>query len=133
MPDFTSVTPDSMAVLAAVVKLIPGWPMAQQDSAMSANGFIRHRRMYDLLRPPVGSASFTADRWQSPDKAPFGRALPVRVTDGQSEYTLPFPCVRTESGWVHADKGSQLQVQVVGWRWSDRTHHAPNALGKVFF
>ena len=48
--------------------------------------------------------------WKSIETAPPDVALQVRVSDGASDYLLPYPCKLTPAGWVNAMTGSPLAV-----------------------
>ena len=43
-------------------------------------------------------------------------ALQVRVSDGSSDYLLPYPCKLTPAGWVNAMTGSPLAVRPTYWK-----------------
>jgi hypothetical protein len=54
--------------------------------------------------------------WNSVETAPIDTALQVRVSDGSSDYLLPFACKLTPAGWVNAGTGSPLTVQPTWWK-----------------
>ena len=54
--------------------------------------------------------------WTSIETAPPDVALQVRVSDGSSDYLLPYPCKLTPAGWVNALTGSPLAVRPICWK-----------------
>jgi hypothetical protein len=54
--------------------------------------------------------------WKSIETAPPDVALQVRVSDGSSDYVLPYPCKLTPAGWVNAATGSLLTVRPTYWK-----------------
>ena len=54
--------------------------------------------------------------WKSIETAPPDVALQVRVSDGSSDYLLPYPCKLTPAGWVNAMTGSPLAVRPTYWK-----------------
>jgi len=62
------------------------------------------------------SRSKTELYWTSIETAPPDVALQVRVSDGSSDYLLPYPCKLTPAGWVNALTGSPLAVRPTYWK-----------------
>ena len=54
--------------------------------------------------------------WTSIETAPPDVALQVRVSDGSSDYLLPYPCKLTPADWVNAATGSPLAVRPTYWK-----------------
>jgi len=54
--------------------------------------------------------------WTSIETAPPDVALQVRVSDGSSDYLLPYPCKLMPAGWVNAATGSPLAVRATYWK-----------------
>lgn len=50
------------------------------------------------------------------DSAPMNTDLEVQAHDVFGFQVLPFPCQRTERGWINARAGVRLAPLVVGWR-----------------
>ena len=63
-----------------------------------------------------GFVSNNAVRWNAISTAPQGRSLHVQVADNFGDYPLPFPCILTEAGWVHAETRKPLAIKPTGWR-----------------
>jgi hypothetical protein len=96
---------------------------------LSERGFLRTNRL--RASPPVTQFDALTARelrgdFLSPEDAPFNKPVFVQVSDGFSEYALPFACVRTADGWLNKRLGTKLTVEVVGWRWSMRPRQSIN-------
>jgi hypothetical protein len=66
------------------------------------------------MTAPLSSAGFS---WEPINTAPVDEDVTVLVTDGASEYRVPFPCRLTaDSGWVNSRKGTALSVTPTKWR-----------------
>jgi hypothetical protein len=50
------------------------------------------------------------------DSAPMDVDLEVQAHDVFGHQVLPFPCRKTERGWINAKAGVRLAPRVVGWR-----------------
>jgi hypothetical protein len=48
--------------------------------------------------------------------APMNTDLEAQARDAFGDQVLPFPCHRTQSGWINARTGTPLAPRVVGWR-----------------
>ena len=55
--------------------------------------------------------------WNCVETAPAEVPLQVLVNDGSGpDYLLPYPCRRTQDGWVNAATGTLLQVRPTYWK-----------------
>jgi hypothetical protein len=55
--------------------------------------------------------------WEPIDTAPIDKDVTVLVTDGVSEYRIPYRCRLTVAfGWVNSSKGTALAVKPIKWK-----------------
>jgi hypothetical protein len=71
---------------------------------------IAQKRMRSLPRTIPGRP------WNAPSSAPLGEDLELQCGDAHGAYALPYPCRRTEAGFVNATTGAPALVTVTAWR-----------------
>jgi hypothetical protein len=64
-----------------------------------------------LLRLFAGAAG-----WHPPSTAPFNRDVEARVAGERGARVLPFPCRQTANGWINADLGVRVELELLAWR-----------------
>jgi hypothetical protein len=76
---------------------------------------VKHRPLGRFLRLFGGAQS-----WHPASTAPFNRSVEVRVAGDGGARVLPFPCRQTTDGWINADLGTRIDVELLAWRpWPD--------------
>jgi hypothetical protein len=54
---------------------------------------------------------FTVD-----ENPPEGTLARILCEDHRGTYAIPFPCRRSDSGWVNEKTGELIDAEVIGWR-----------------
>jgi hypothetical protein len=54
--------------------------------------------------------------WKPIESAPPDQVVELQVADAFGPYTLNFPCLLTEDGWVNANSRGRLEVEPTHWR-----------------
>jgi hypothetical protein len=79
---------------------------------MTAGGRDGKSRPFGGLLRLFGAAS----SWHPASTAPFNRAVEVRVGGDRGARVLPFPCRQTADGWINADLGVRVELELLAWR-----------------
>lgn len=71
-----------------------------------------------VCNDPVGGyvSKWRETLWYAPDNAPENRPVHARASHVTGPYVLPFPVIQRGGRWFNARLGTELQVEIVGWR-----------------